>query len=240
MRLFKKLKDDESGIVEIIHIAVILGIAVAAGSIVLFLTNSIVTLTGTPSGATEATASGTFTFSGNVSNGELVNITHPNGSVYRFEFNTTNGSTCLTTDCIPVNLTGVEPTGRWWNQSWYASGNLTAAINANATVASFVTAANTTNITTITADAPGAGWNSVVLSDNAANVASSGLSGGVSIVRSAQRIANASNNLENTIDTGYSFLPIVAVAAIGAIAIGFVFGLIPGMGRGKGRGGGGI
>ena len=46
-------------------------------------------------------------------------------------------------------------------------------------------------------------------------------------------LANASNNLMDTADTGYSFLPIVAVAAIGAIAIGYVFGLIPGMG-GKG------
>ena len=50
-------------------------------------------------------------------------------------------------------------------------------------------------------------------------------------------LANASNNLMGTADTGYSFLPIVAVAAIGAIAIGYVFGLIPGMG---GKGGGGL
>lgn len=52
-------------------------------------------------------------------------------------------------------------------------------------------------------------------------------------------LANASNNLYNTADIGYSFLPIVAVAAIGSIAIGYVFGLIPGM-KGKGGGGGGI
>ena len=45
-------------------------------------------------------------------------------------------------------------------------------------------------------------------------------------------LSNASNNLMSTADTGYSFLPIVAVAAIGAIAIGYVFGLIPGMGKG--------
>ncbi len=49
-------------------------------------------------------------------------------------------------------------------------------------------------------------------------------------------LANASNNLMSTADTGYSFLPIVAVAAIGAIAIGYVFGLIPGMGGAKGGG----
>ncbi len=50
-------------------------------------------------------------------------------------------------------------------------------------------------------------------------------------------LSNASENLMSTADTGYSFLPIVAVAAIGAIAIGYVFGLIPGMG-GKGGAGG--
>ena len=47
-------------------------------------------------------------------------------------------------------------------------------------------------------------------------------------------LANSSTNLLDTMDTGYSFLPIVAVAAIGAVAIGFVFGLIPGVGRTNG------
>lgn len=45
---------------------------------------------------------------------------------------------------------------------------------------------------------------------------------------------NSSNNLLETMETGYSFLPIVAVAAIGAVAIGYVFGLIPGQGKGGG------
>ena len=47
-------------------------------------------------------------------------------------------------------------------------------------------------------------------------------------------LVNSSNNLMSVMDTGYSFLPIVAVAAIGAVAIGFVFGLIPGVGRSNG------
>lgn len=54
---------------------------------------------------------------------------------------------------------------------------------------------------------------------------------------SNSHLNNSSNNLLATIDTGYSFLPIVAVAAIGAVAIGYVFGLIPGMGKGGGGGG---
>ena len=51
-------------------------------------------------------------------------------------------------------------------------------------------------------------------------------------------LLNASNNLYGTADTGYAFLPIVAVAAIGAVAIGYVFGLIPGIKKGPGGGGG--
>lgn len=126
------------------------------------------------------TASGVFTFSGNVTSGELANISisFNNGTtfVYRFEFNATNGSTCLTLNCISVNLTGSD--GRYWNQSYYASGNLTAAINANTSTASIVTASNTTNKTTITAVSSGATGNNIALSDNTANLASSGLSGG--------------------------------------------------------------
>ena len=51
------------------------------------------------------------------------------------------------------------------------------------------------------------------------------------------RLNNSSNNLLSSMETGYSFLPIVAVAAIGAVAIGYVFNLIPGLGK---RGGGGM
>lgn len=53
---------------------------------------------------------------------------------------------------------------------------------------------------------------------------------------SNSHLSNASSNLLNTADIGYSFLPIVAVAAIGSIAIGYVFGLIPGMSKGGGGG----
>lgn len=131
-----------------------------------------------------AQATGTFTFSGNVSNGELVNITN-GAAVYRFEFNTTNNGSaiiCQTTDCIPVNLSGVIETGMkapiYYNQSYLASGNLTVTINANASTAALLTAANTTNRTTLTADSAGLNGNTITLSDNAANVASSPMSGG--------------------------------------------------------------
>ena len=122
-----------------------------------------------------ATATGTFIFSGNVSNGELANITN-GASVYIFEFNTTGtspGNVCLTNNCIRINLT----TG--YNTSVLASGNLTDAINANTSTSALVTAVNTTNKTTLTAVNSGKAANSYSLSDNAVNIASSGLSGGV-------------------------------------------------------------
>lgn len=56
----------------------------------------------------------------------------------------------------------------------------------------------------------------------------------------SEALNNSSGNLLETMEIGYSFLPIVAVAAIGAVAIGYVFGLIPDMGGKKGEGGAGV
>ena len=137
---------------------------------------SMVNATGFNDGQSAA-AIGSYTFSANVSNGELVNIT--NGvNVYNLEFNTTAHSTiaCITDNCIPVNLTGTGDI--MWNQSVFASGNLTTAINGNATLAALLTAVNTTNLATITAVTAGSAGNNIALSDNAAGVASVGLSGG--------------------------------------------------------------
>lgn len=134
---------------------------------------------------TSVYSTGTFTFSGNVSNGELVNITS-GANVYRFEFNTTNNGsaiTCVTTNCIPVNLTyqGVCASCDNWNSSNRTFMNLTGAINGNASTAAMVTATNTsgvsTNTTTITSDAYGTGGN-YALADTGANIASSGMTGG--------------------------------------------------------------
>jgi len=126
-------------------------------------------------------ASNTLTFTGNVSNGELVNITYGD-AIYRFEFNTShpnNGTDTLTANAIRVNLT----TG--YNFSWLASGNLTNAINANVSTAAIVTASNTTNVTTLTADSVGRFYNSLyATSENLASAswASTSLTGGKDIV----------------------------------------------------------
>lgn len=189
-------------------------------------------------------ASGTYTFSGNVSNGELVNITNGN-AVYRFEFNTTaNGSaaTCITTNCIVVNLseqagTTDNPNPNTYNGSVKASGNLTATINANVSTAALLTAANTTNLTTVTADAGGTTGNSISLADNAANIVSAGLSGGVD----GSSWSSASNTaITNGSELWATNSPLVSVATMIAIVAILISVLLVSLGRNSGGGGSGL
>lgn len=53
----KSIKSNEKGLLEIVYIAVYLGIAVAAGSIVLFITSRVVAITGTPTNSHLSNAS---------------------------------------------------------------------------------------------------------------------------------------------------------------------------------------
>lgn len=122
----------------------------------------------------------TLTFTGNVSNGELVNITDAiTGSVYRFEFNTTGtnpGTVCLTANCIRVNVS--IP----YNTSIYGAANLTTAMNANTSFASLLTASNNNeNIAVVTYNTIGRTYNGVVTTaDTVTNAAwtNSAITGG--------------------------------------------------------------
>jgi hypothetical protein len=121
---------------------------------------------------TDTDATGALTFSGNVTTGELVNIT-ANSVVYTFEFNTTG--TGVTDGYINVDVSG------GYNTSILASGNLTDAINNNATLATLITAVNTTNTTTVTAVTAGTTANSYATTETGAQTAwaSATLTGGV-------------------------------------------------------------
>lgn len=175
---------------------------------------------------TNAYATGTFTFSGNVSDNELVNITNGN-AVYRFEFNTTNNGSaiiCKTTACIPVNLSGIIVAGvtnqpKLYNQSYLASGNLTATINANVSTAALVSAANTTNKTTLTAVTVGDGQNSITLSDNTANVASSGMAGGTD---GSQWDSTTNPNIPTAVSLWTSLGAIVKIGGVIVVVGGFL------------------
>lgn len=136
-----------------------------------------------------AYATGNISFNGNVSNGELFNITSGT-AVYRFEFNTSvaSPSICLTTNCIIVNVYNT-------NTSVASAVNLTAAINGNASVAAIVTATDSTNVTGLTYVSRGTAGNSVALSDNGAlfNVSGATLLGGLEDVTGASAQTNINN-----------------------------------------------
>lgn len=168
---------------------------------------------------TPTAATGTLTFSGNVSNGELINITTNDGSTYLFEFNTTAGSTiaCLTANCIPINLTDSGDDDRMYNLSWEASGNLTDAINANASTAAIVTAVNSTNLTTLTYYVTGTGGNAVSLSGNAANITLSGLSGGV-------EGTTAWEDVKGNVNTSFTLLGILMIVGGAGGLVSVLFG----------------
>jgi len=122
---------------------------------------------------TDTKATGALTFSGNVTTGELVNIT-VGGVTYAFEFNTTG--TGVSAGCINVDVSS------GFNTSVLASGNLTDAINNNATLAALITAVNTTNTTTVTAVAAGTTANGYGTTETGAQTAwaSTTMLGGVS------------------------------------------------------------
>jgi hypothetical protein len=178
-----------------------------------------------------AAAIGKFTFSGTgetvINNGELINITNSNGNVYRFEFNTSgnpNLATVLTANAIRVNITS----GSGHNTSILASGNLTTAINANTSTSALVTAVNTTNLTTLTFTSTGIIGNSITLSDNAINIASSGMSGGV------EGTAAWATTKANVM-TGYTVIGIIFIIIGAAGCILGLMSLVGYVGGGKRR-----
>ena len=108
----------------------------------------------------EANATGTFTFTDNVTDGELVNITI-SGTTYTFEFNDTGGS-AITSGYIAVNISDLLNTT--------AAANLSVAINGNTSTDTDVTATNPTNVTVLlTADTAGAVGNNIGTTTNCTN-----------------------------------------------------------------------
>lgn len=164
-------------------------------------------------------ASGVLTFTGNTSNGELVNITN-SGVTYTFEFNSSSltPTVCKTptlTVCIIVNVNTT-------NTSVISSGNLTNAINNNASVAAFVTAVNTTNKTTLSYITTGVAGNSAVtLAENVTNAGwgASTLTGGVDGM-------SAYGSTKTNVNSAFVILGIVLIfAGIGGL-IATVFGMV--------------
>ena len=124
----------------------------------------------------DVAATGTLNFTGDVTDGELVNITI-SGTTYTFEFNNTG---TVTAGYIAVNVSNLENTT--------AAPNLAAAINSNSSVNASVTATNPTTVTVLltantTGDILGTFGNSIGTTENCSNAEwdSTTLAGGLNI-----------------------------------------------------------
>lgn len=167
--------------------------------------------------------SGTITFTAlsNVSNGELINFTKGT-AVYRFEFNTTGNpqtTEVQTANAIRVNASGLA--GQSWNGGWKVSGNLTTAINNNATLAALITATNVSNGVTILGDTAGVS-SDITLADNGVNITVSGLSGFIK----EDTFYAASDDAVSAVETGFDFQEILILAIIASAIIGLFIGLV--------------
>ena len=130
-------------------------------------------------------ASGTLTFTGNVTCGEFVNITAVNGTVARFRFNLTgiDGWNCpvapasgQTNVSTPLFIqSGLTTTN--------AAANLSTAINANGTLLATMSSSASTDglVTTLTYSTTGTAGNAVAVSEAVTNAswAAATLTGGV-------------------------------------------------------------
>ena len=129
----------------------------------------------------------TLTFTGAVDSGEWLNITTSNAR-YVFEFNDTslNGDTAVCKNlpnCVAVNVTSAD-------SALQATGALTLAMNANATVRSLIQSTyvtDTTGVVTLTYTTVGSSIPTIVLTENIAGAAlsSANLTGGVATAQGA-------------------------------------------------------
>ena len=160
-------------------------------------------------------ATGVLTFSDNVTTGELVNITD-GSATYTFEFNTTG--TGATAGYINVDVSS------GYNTSVLASGNLTDAINAEATISDLITAVNTTDTTTITADAVGTAANSYGTTETGADTAwaSTTMTGGIA----SDTMYQTSTDLDGTTEDAYSMAAIMPIVMIAVAVLAGLLGIL--------------
>lgn len=163
-------------------------------------------------------ATGTITFTGNVSQNETVNFTVNASYVVNFAFNHSNISG------IPEGYNYINITGSY-NGSDVAAYNLTVAINSNATLAAILTATNGTNATIVTYDTTGTAGNAIQTTETVTNAswASSTLTGGAVI----DTFYNASLDVAETVETGYDYMPFVLLAIAAGLVITAIFIGIP-------------
>ncbi len=168
----------------------------------------------------DETATGTLTFSGNASCGEFINITTAAGTKITFEMNITSGSQA---GCVAKREWADDVVMAYnYNTSTVAATNLTAAINANATISAVMTATNpSAGVVVLTHTVTGTTGNSVATTETAtaASWAVATLTGGVD---GSDWNSEHNTNIPTGVDLWESIGGILKVAAIILIVGGFL------------------
>ncbi len=205
---------------EIIGFIMILALVGILGSTMLFVNQKVDDKTGLTAGTT---AAGTLTFSGNASCGEFINITTSAGTKITFEMNVTGAAECAAkqtwTDDVVMALNH--------NSTNESAENLTAAINANATISAEMAATNpSAGVVVLTYNTVGDDYNTLATIETlaAGAWAAATLTGGVD----KDTYYDASQNVSGSVESGWDFTEIVIIAAAAALIIAAIFGVIGG------------
>ncbi len=209
------------GILESVTIVLALLMIVIVGAIGIFIADT--TLDATDVEETAVAATGTLTFSGNASCGEFINITTSSGTLVTFEMNVTTPGAGI---CAAKNEWADDVVMAFnTNTSTNAATNLTTSINANATISAVMTATNpSAGVVVITHTVGGTSGNSVATTETAAAAAwaAATLTGG----EAASLVGAMQTNFISASSTGSSFVIILIIAAIGGLAISYLFGML--------------
>lgn len=191
-------------------------VAMAIGVLTLIVTFTIIPIVGSQLNASytlqsDVAATGTLTFSGNVTFGELVNITN-GATTYTLEF--ANG-TATKSSYIAMDVSGGN------NTSALAPSIFVTAFNGNATVAALATAYNGSGTVTITWDTVGTVGNSVGTTETGAQTAfaSTKLTGGVD---GSDWNPTHNTNIPTGVSLWESLGSILKVASIILVVAGFL------------------
>ncbi len=210
-----------NGMVGMVNIVLALMMVVIVGAIGIFIADT--TLDATDVQETAVAATGTLTFSGNASCGELVNITTAAGTLVTFELNITTPDAGICAVKHPWTAAVTMAVGH--NTSTEAAANLTTAINTNATINASMTATNpSAGVVLLTHDTAGTTGNDVLTAETAAAGAwaAATLTGGLE----ASLVGAMQTNFISASSTGSSFVIILIIAAIGGLAISYLFGML--------------
>ena len=153
-------------------------------------------------------ATETLTFTDLANDSAMVTV-----STVTFELDT-EGNTTAGNVVVPIGDTAILT----------AVTNLTAYINANATVSALVTAANTSTTVGITADARGTSANSIVTTTNAANATwgAATMSGGVE----DDTFYTTNTDLIGTTEASFAMAGIMPIVMIAVAVLGGLLGVL--------------